>query len=108
MIDRRTMLAGLAAAPLSRASAATAATVATTRYGRVRGLRERGVLVFRGVRYGADTRPRRFQRALPPASWSGIADASKYGAASPQTAATEPTSEDCLFLNVWTPALDRG
>ena len=22
--------------------------------------------------------------------------------------ATEPTSEDCLFLNLWTPALDRG
>ncbi|MCP3733004.1 carboxylesterase/lipase family protein [Sphingomonas sp. MG17] len=82
--------------------------VAVTRHGRVRGTSERGVQVFRGVRYGADTRLRRFERALPPASWSGIADATSYGPAAPQTRAEEPVSEDCLFLNIWTPALDRG
>ncbi|KRC78445.1 carboxylesterase [Sphingomonas sp. Root241] len=82
--------------------------VAATRYGRVRGLAEKGVLIFRGIRYGADTRPRRFQRALAPTPWSGVADATRYGPAAPQTRAEEPTSEDCLFLNIWTPALDRA
>jgi para-nitrobenzyl esterase len=66
------------------------------------------VLVFRGIRYGADTAPRRFQMALPPSPWAGIADATRYGAASPQTRPTEPISEDCLFLNLWTPGLDGG
>jgi para-nitrobenzyl esterase len=82
--------------------------VAVTRHGRVRGLREDGVLVFRGIRYGADTAPRRFARALPPPRWSGIADATRFGPAAPQTKASEPTSEDCLFLNLWTPKLDRA
>ncbi|GAA0673147.1 para-nitrobenzyl esterase [Sphingomonas insulae] len=107
MIDRRGVLAGMAALPAT-VGAGGADPVATTRYGRVRGLREDGVLVFRGIRYGADTARRRFRRALPPQPWAGIADATRYGAASPQTRADEPTAEDCLFLNVWTPALDAG
>jgi len=88
------------------AARAPVSPVATTRYGRVRGMIDRNVLVFRGVRYGADTRTRRFERAVSPTPWTDIADATRYGAASPQTKATEPTSEDCLFLNVWTSALD--
>ncbi len=107
MIDRRAVLAGMAALPATT-GARGADPIATTTYGRVRGLREDGVLVFRGIRYGADTAPRRFRRALPPQPWTGVADATRYGAASPQTKAEEPMSEDCLFLNVWTPALDAG
>ncbi|WP_342029265.1 carboxylesterase/lipase family protein [Sphingomonas sp. CFBP 13720] len=105
MIDRRTVLAALAATPVA-ARAGPADPVATTPHGRVRGLRERGVLVFRGIRYGADTAPRRFARAVPPAAWRDVADATRFGRAAPQTNADEPTGEDCLFLNVWTPALD--
>ena len=71
-------------------------------------MREQGVLVFRGIRYGADTAPRRFRRALPPAPWPDIADATDFAAAAPQTKAGEPMSEDCLFLNLWTPALDAA
>ena len=113
-MDRRMLLAGLAGAPLigsltGRAYAKSAASpVATTRHGRVRGTIEKNILVFRGVRYGADTAPRRFRRAVAPQGWAGIADATRYGAAAPQTRAEEATSEDCLFLNVWTPALDAG
>ena len=107
MIDRRAVLAGMAALPAT-AGACGDDPIAATQYGRVRGLREDGVLVFRGIRYGADTAPRRFRRALPPQPWTGVADATRYGAASPQTKAEEPTSEDCLFLNVWTPALDAA
>lgn len=106
MIDRRALLAAPMLIPAAAWGQGRRDPVATTRAGRVRGTHEGGVLVFRGVRYGADTRARRFRRALPPVRWSGIADAVRYGAAAPQTRADEPTSEDCLFLNVWTPALD--
>ncbi len=108
MIDRRAVLAGLVATPALVAARTPASPVATTRYGRVRGTVDRDVLVFRGVRYGADTRAWRFAHAVPPTPWNDIADATHYGAASPQTKATEATSEDCLFLNVWTPALDAS
>jgi para-nitrobenzyl esterase len=107
MIDRRSVLGALATVPLL-GGAAPGDPVATTAYGRVRGLREGGVLVFRGIRYGADTARTRFAPAVPPRPWSDVADATRYGAAAPQTKAAEPTSEDCLFLNVWTPALDGG
>ena len=80
--------------------------LARVRGGRVRGQREQGVLVFRGLRYGADTAAYRFQPPRPEVAWRGIADALEYGAAAPQGGAEGPGSEDCLFLNVWTPALD--
>ena len=105
MIDRRGVLAGLAVAPVLGAAAA-GDPIARTPYGRVRGVRMDDVLAFRGVRYGADTSARRFQRAVLPTPWRDVADATRYGPAAPQTRADEPTSEDCLFLNVWTPALD--
>jgi para-nitrobenzyl esterase len=110
VIGRRAVVAGLAALPVAAPAMASGRKdpVAATRYGRVRGSAEGGVLVFRGVRYGADTATRRFQRAVPPKPWTGIADAFAYGAAAPQTRAGEPTSEDCLFLNIWTPGLDAG
>ncbi|MES1201801.1 MAG: carboxylesterase/lipase family protein [Pseudomonadota bacterium] len=97
-----------AAASLATTAHASAPPIARTRHGRVRGAEVGGVLVFRGVRYGADTAPRRFQAPLPPAPWSGVRDALVFGDASPQTSDEPSQSEDCLFLNVWTPALDRG
>jgi para-nitrobenzyl esterase len=109
--DRRAVLAGAVIASLavlSSAKAAPRAPVAVTRYGKVRGREVDGVKVFKGVRYGADTGPRRFLPPLPPLPWTGILDALAYGPASPQGKADEPTSEDCLFLNVWTPGLDAG
>lgn len=107
-MSRRAVLAGMAAIPAAAHARPPADPVATTRHGRVRGTREDGVLVFRGIRYGADTGPRRFRAASPPEPWREIADATRYGRAAPQTRAGEPTSEDCLFLNVWTPALDAA
>ena len=80
-----------------------------TRHGPVRGYLDKGISVFKGVRYGADTGPRRFQPPTAPAPWTEVRDATAYGAASPQSGrGGEPTSEDCLFLDVWTPALRDG
>jgi para-nitrobenzyl esterase len=111
--DRRLALKGAAAlaacaAARSGFTAVPASPVAPTGWGRVRGFTDHGAYVFKGVRYGADTRTRRFRKALTPQPWSGVAEAIAYGPASPQTKPGEAISEDCLFLNVWTPALDDG
>ncbi len=107
--------AGLLTAGIGLATAHTAgwartgnAPIARTRGGRIAGQTESGIHVFRGIPYGADTAPRRFQPALQESAWNGIRDALAYGPAAPQTGNEGPGSEDCLYLNVWTPALHDG
>jgi para-nitrobenzyl esterase len=105
--------AGAAAAgfmlPAAFAGGASRSVVAHTRSGPVRGTMQQGVHVFRGVRYGADTAARRFLPPLPPVPWSTAQDATTYGPSCPQRGAQkEAASEDCLFLNVWTPGLRDG
>ncbi|MCS4280001.1 carboxylesterase/lipase family protein [Stenotrophomonas rhizophila] len=85
-----------------------AAPLARVRSGRVRGQLEQGIPVFRGLPYGADTAPRRFQPAVQESTWRGVRDALAYGNAAPQGGSEGPGSEDCLYLNVWTPALRDG
>jgi para-nitrobenzyl esterase len=97
------------------------APVAETRYGKVRGLLNEGINIFKGVPYGAPTSgANRFRKPRPPEPWSGVRDAVAYPNMAPQPPSrigglfaswTDPTtvSEDCLGLNVWTPALrDSG
>jgi para-nitrobenzyl esterase len=81
--------------------------IAQTKYGKISGIKNSGINIFKGVRYGADTSNRRFQPALPPEKWDGILQATEYGASTPQGNG-ENTSEDCLFLNIWTPGLNDG
>lgn len=102
-LDRRTVLAASLALSASP-SHAQSAPVARTAYGRVRGAQSGDVLTFKGVRYGAPTM--RFQAPARPRSWNGVRDALAYGAACPQRGLDgEAQSEDCLFLNIWTPSL---
>jgi para-nitrobenzyl esterase len=94
--------------------------LATTVAGKVRGRTENGIHVFKGVRYGADTGTTRFQAPRAPQPWAGVIDTFDYGNQTPQSAAGDggglfkswanrkPDSEDCLFLNVWTPGLRDG
>ncbi|WP_454830444.1 carboxylesterase/lipase family protein [Pseudoxanthomonas wuyuanensis] len=99
------------ALPLA-ASAQTrvARSLATTRSGRISGYIENGVHAFKGVPYGADTATRRFQPALPETPWRGVREAMAFGASAPQggEADGQPIAEDCLFLNIFTPALRDG
>ena len=88
--------------------------VAETKYGRVRGRRDRGISIFKGIPYGGDVSGQnRFKAAPPPEPWSGIRDALRPGNPSPQPEHTwfgidEPDpAENCLFLNIWTPAADN-
>lgn len=112
MITRRAILrVGLAAAGSLYASgravaASRSGPVVRTTFGEVRGFADDGVNVYLGVRYGADTAPRRFMPPQPPQPWDGVVETFEYGAAAPQERGNEPMSEDCLFLNVWTPGLD--
>ncbi|WP_431307589.1 carboxylesterase/lipase family protein [Brevundimonas denitrificans] len=61
-----------------------------------------------GIPYGADTGPRRFQPPDRPAPWSDPLASDAFGPASPQRGGEPNQSEDCLRLNVWTPAPDAG
>lgn len=110
--SRRHLLVGTAglviAGSANTATAKRGDPVVRTTSGPVRGLREGGLLVFKGLRYGADTRSRRFQPPVAPAAWKAPLPCVAYGHASPQRGQEPDQSEDCLFLNLWTPGADRG
>ena len=93
------------------------ASIAQTRSGKIEGEERSGVHVFRGVPYAAPPVGKlRWRAPEREASWSGVRQATSFGNASPQNALPldllaafkieEPRSEDCLYLNVWTPGLD--
>tara|TARA_R110002167_G_scaffold46107_3_gene137890 strand:+ start:4656 stop:6245 length:1590 start_codon:yes stop_codon:yes gene_type:complete len=79
---------------------------ALTRNGPVIGARDGAICVFKGLRYGADTGPLRFRPPAPPVPWTQPVEAVDYGPACPQRGSEPNLSEDCLFLNVWTPGPD--
>lgn len=81
-----------------------------TSYGKIRGVRTEGVNIFKGIPYaGKASGENRFKRPDKLMPWTGVRDALNLGAPSiqpPRNGEPEP-SEDCLFLNVWTPANDN-
>ncbi len=109
---------------ITEARSEPATPVADTTCGKLRGRTENGIHVFRGVPYGADTSGKnRFMPPQKPASWQGARDVVEWGRSAPQplpdgnydyTRAVRwaelpgGTGEDCLVLNVWTPALRDG
>ena len=112
-MNRRAMLKSSAslslAAPLMGfARKPSGSPEAITSNGPVRGCASGGIAVFKGIRYGADTATTRFAKPVRPQPWTDIRDAVAYGPACPQGGDRESMSEDCLFLNVWTPALADG
>lgn len=130
-VSRRLVLEGLLFGSLvlgqrpSAAAAAGAAPIAETTTGKVRGATSDGVCVFKGIPYGASTAgPNRFMPPRKPTPWTGVRDALSYGPMAMQEFGKWPDlwntlmvgnmmwdherSEDCLVLNVWTPALRDG
>jgi para-nitrobenzyl esterase len=108
-VTRRTLLAAAAATAITPLRAAPAPPVVATSHGPVRGSAEGGLHVFRGIRYGQDTRPRRFQAPLAPQPSRDLVDAQRFAPSCPQRSDRyRETSEDCLFLNVWTPEAKTG
>lgn len=108
-----TLTAALTVSGCSRAQTSDG-PVAQIAQGKLRGLVENGVLQFRGIPYaGSVSSPETRFRAPPPAKgWTGVRDATQFGAPSPQPPGyfrddIQP-QEDCLFLNVWTPATDNA
>lgn len=91
--------------------------VTETHRGKVRGALEDGIKVFKGIPYAASTAGlNRFHPPRPAKNWTGVRDAIAYGPMCPQLPAARASyaaswttdkeaSEDCLVLNVWTPAL---
>lgn len=86
-----------------------------TKSGKLEGVYEDGLYVFKGVPYAAP--PVGDLRWLPPQPvnpWDGVRPAQEFGPIAPQNPligaiieqVPQPQDEDCLFLNVWTQGLD--
>jgi para-nitrobenzyl esterase len=98
--------------------------VAETQYGKVRGYVLRGIHYFLGIPYGADTSgANRFMPPQKPKAWTEVRPALWWGNTAPQNMDNryanpygsfrdhwnyDDVSEDCLRLNVFTPALKDG
>ena len=122
---RRASLVGLSSAALVEPAGGQPAkrVTAETNFGKVRGVEAGGIKIFKGIPYGASTTgSHRFMPPADPVRWTGVRDALEYGPSAPQRdpAAPPPAAgaltvageklpaegEDCLVLNVWTPALN--
>lgn len=91
----------------------------TTKLGQLQGAvnEDRSVVIFKGIPYAAPpVGDLRWCEPQPPVAWEGIRDATKFCVSCVQVnnrrlpwtdeymIPDTTTSEDCLFLNVWTPA----
>ncbi|MET9699368.1 carboxylesterase family protein [Streptomyces sp. NPDC006529] len=96
-------------------SASGARPRATTGHGVLEGRSEGRVSVFRGIPYAAaPVGALRFAAPAPPRGWDGVRDAGAYGPTAPKVpypqrfaallADPDIPGDDCLNLNVWTPA----
>jgi para-nitrobenzyl esterase len=98
--------------------------VTDTVYGRVKGYLLRGIYYFLGIPYGADTSgPNRFMPPQQPKHWNDTFPAVWWGNSAPQIMERryanayasfadhwnyDDISENCLCLNIFTPALADG
>ena len=123
-VKHASLLTAACAFGARHAFAADTFVVADTTAGKVRGVEVEGIRISRASLYGANTTgSNRFMPPAPVPKWTGVRDALEYGPSAPQTepgarrnasdlavagAGLPQEGEDCLVLNVWTPALDDG
>jgi para-nitrobenzyl esterase len=96
--------------------------IVETAQGKVRGGIKDGIHFFKGMRYGGDTSgANRFMAPTPAPKWTGVQDAQQFGPRAPQETEAHARlawrawirdlssdSEDCLRVNVYTPAVNDG
>jgi para-nitrobenzyl esterase len=91
-----------------QAGASASGPVVGTANGAVRGLTSGAVDEFLGIPYAAPpVGALRWRPPQPAANWSGVRDATQFARHCPQLPTPfgqASTSEDCLFLNVFTPS----
>ncbi|KIC93416.1 carboxylesterase/lipase family protein [Flavihumibacter solisilvae] len=83
-----------------------------TANGIVEGVNSSGISIFKGMPYAAPpVGPLRWREPQAVKSWTGIRKADRFGSRAMQTQVfgdmvfrSDSISEDCLYLNVWTPA----
>jgi para-nitrobenzyl esterase len=109
-MNKHLILAGLML-PFGLASAPAKAEPVAIHSGQIEGMQVGTIRVFKGIPYAAPpVGPLRWQPPQGVASWPGVRKAVLHSPACPQLgryppdAPQEPTSEDCLTLNVWSPA----
>jgi para-nitrobenzyl esterase len=94
-------------------------SIVQTAQGRVRGLWDNEVAVFRGIPYAEPPVGKlRFRPPVRRGRWEGVRDARRFGQIAPQTDESAldaaslpkgvPQGDDCLNLNVWTPTLENA
>jgi carboxylesterase type B len=100
------------------AAALAAEPIVTTPYGKVSGTVDQGVYAFRGIPFAAPpVGSLRFQKTAEVSAWSGVINGSTFAPGCvavcsdtafpvPGLMCTPTTSEDCLYLNVYTPNLE--
>jgi para-nitrobenzyl esterase len=86
--------------------------------GHLKGFSKDGVLRFNGIPYAKPpVGELRWRPAEPAGPWPGVRDAARFGNIAPQIqgaaerligGTTGAQSEDCLYLNVWTPGCDSA
>jgi para-nitrobenzyl esterase len=81
--------------------------------GEVQGVVAEGISIFKGIPFAAPPAgDLRWKAPAPVQAWTGIKKTDAFGPACMQApdsmGNTAPVSEDCLYLNVWTPAKEPG
>ncbi|HEU5226378.1 MAG TPA: carboxylesterase/lipase family protein [Ktedonobacteraceae bacterium] len=97
--------------------------IVETRYGKVQGYQQDSISVWKGVPFAQPpTGQRRFCAPQPPEPWTGVRQATEFSPMAPQVPEMgmsmvgamgaeravdpRPMSEDCLYLNVWSPGTE--
>jgi len=105
---RKVLIAVLLAVTLSQIAFAQIQTAKVTG-GEVQGVVSEGISIFKGIPFAAPpVGDMRWKAPAPVQAWTVTKKADAFGLACMQTAGamgnTAPVGEDCLYLNVWTPA----
>lgn len=100
----------------AQAEAEAEANTVDTIYGKVKGIKENGYIAFKGIPFAKPpVGELRFKPPVDPEPWDGVRVCDTYGPIEPRPVASlggvvggngGECSEDCLYLNVYTPAPD--